>query len=252
MQNRYKSTVVEEERYFLALVRYIHLNPVRARIVSSLEDLAQYPWSGHSVLMGQQKASFQEADEVLLRFGEKAGLARQELVRFMGAAESNRDGNVFGGAGGGLVRSIGGLSELGEHRRGPKWAYDERILGSGEFVTQVLGQGGEVGLETVASEEQRQAAYAELARIVSALLSVEVAELFSGSRRREVARARQIVSYIATRKLGVQTQIVARTMKVSSPAIVAAARKGPVAMTGLGMTVEHLVSESKKTGMLIK
>jgi hypothetical protein len=54
------------------------------------------------------------------------------------------------------------------------------------------------------------------------------------------------------RKLGVQTQILARTMKVSSPAIVAAARKGPVAMTGLGMTVEHLVSESKKAGMFIK
>jgi REP element-mobilizing transposase RayT len=252
MQNRFKSTVVEEERYFLALVRYIHLNPVRARMVSSLEELAQYPWSGHSVLMGKQKASFQEKDEVLLRFGKKAGIARQELVRFMGDAEARRDGKVFGGAGGGLVRSIGGLSELGEHRRGPKWAYDERILGSGEFVTKVLEQSGEEGLEMIASEDQRRAAYEELARRVSAQLDVDVGELFSGSRRREVARARQIVSYVATRKLGVQTQTVARTMKVSSPAIVAAARKGPETMTGLGMTVEDFLSESNKAGKLIK
>jgi REP element-mobilizing transposase RayT len=53
-QNRYKSIVVEEEPYFLELVRYIHLNPVRAGVVKTLEELATYPYSGHAVLMGHR------------------------------------------------------------------------------------------------------------------------------------------------------------------------------------------------------
>jgi len=49
-QNRYKSILCEEETYFLELVRYIHLNPVRAGIFSSMKELNRYPYCGHSVL----------------------------------------------------------------------------------------------------------------------------------------------------------------------------------------------------------
>ena len=49
-ENRYKSILCNEETYLLALVRYIHLNPVRAGIVSNLDELNRYPWSGHSAL----------------------------------------------------------------------------------------------------------------------------------------------------------------------------------------------------------
>jgi hypothetical protein len=46
-QNRFKSIVVEEEPYFLGLLRYIHLNPVCAGLVEDLQALDAYPWSGH-------------------------------------------------------------------------------------------------------------------------------------------------------------------------------------------------------------
>ena len=52
-QNRYKSVVCEEDTYLLELTRYIHLNPLRARLVEDLNALDKYPWSGHSVLMGK-------------------------------------------------------------------------------------------------------------------------------------------------------------------------------------------------------
>ena len=51
-QNRYKSIVVEEEPYLLELVRYLHLNPVRATGVPDLRALDRYPWTGHSALAG--------------------------------------------------------------------------------------------------------------------------------------------------------------------------------------------------------
>jgi putative transposase len=51
-QNRYKSILCEEEPYLLELVRYIHLNPLRAGMVYDLDKLDRYPWSGHAVLLG--------------------------------------------------------------------------------------------------------------------------------------------------------------------------------------------------------
>lgn len=51
-QGRYKSVVCEEEPYLRELVRYIHLNPVRAGLVKTIEELDKYRWSGHSVIMG--------------------------------------------------------------------------------------------------------------------------------------------------------------------------------------------------------
>jgi hypothetical protein len=48
-QNRYKSIVVEEEPYLLELVRYLHLNPLRAQVVPDLRRLARFPWTGHSL-----------------------------------------------------------------------------------------------------------------------------------------------------------------------------------------------------------
>src|SRR4030066_1672423 len=46
-QNRYKSIVCEEETYFLELVRYLHLNPFRAKMVKIIDDLDKYSFTGH-------------------------------------------------------------------------------------------------------------------------------------------------------------------------------------------------------------
>ena len=54
-QNRYKSVVCEEDTYLLELTRYIHMNPLRARLIEDLKSLDKYQWSGHSVLIGKQK-----------------------------------------------------------------------------------------------------------------------------------------------------------------------------------------------------
>ena len=73
-QNRYKSTVIDEERYFLALLRYIHLNPVRTKLVEDVRSLKDYAWTGHRVLPGKQRMALQDSDEVLGRFGVRAGM----------------------------------------------------------------------------------------------------------------------------------------------------------------------------------
>jgi hypothetical protein len=59
-QNRYKSIVCEEEPYLLELVRYIHLNPLRAGMVANLDALDHYRWSGHAVLIGNRRLDGQD------------------------------------------------------------------------------------------------------------------------------------------------------------------------------------------------
>jgi REP-associated tyrosine transposase len=54
-QNRYKSVICEEDPYLLELIRYIHLNPLRAKLVEDLKGLDNYLWTGHSALLGKRK-----------------------------------------------------------------------------------------------------------------------------------------------------------------------------------------------------
>ncbi len=76
-QNRYKSILCQEDSYLLELVRYIHLNPLRAKQVSDLKKLEHYPYCGHSVLLGHNANDWQSVDETLKLFGEKMSAARR-------------------------------------------------------------------------------------------------------------------------------------------------------------------------------
>ena len=136
-QNRYKSFLCEEDPYLLELVRYIHLNPLRAGIVKDLKDLSKYWKSGHSVLMGKRKNEWQDIDYILALFDNKNTSARRSYSDFVkkGIKQGHRPDLV----GGGLVRSVGGWSALSALRSvSSRIMGDERILGSGDFVEGVL------------------------------------------------------------------------------------------------------------------
>ncbi|MDG5816763.1 transposase [Chitinispirillales bacterium ANBcel5] len=78
-QNRFKSVICQDQGYAAQLIKYIHLNPLRAGKVKSLEQLERYSWCGHGFLLGNPGSmgeSFQDRDECLVRFGndELAGV----------------------------------------------------------------------------------------------------------------------------------------------------------------------------------
>ncbi len=82
-QNRYKSLVCEEEEYLLELVRYIHLNPLRAGLVKTIDELDGYPWCGHAMLMGKGDLPGQLTAEILTRFGKSISGARRRYRLFV-------------------------------------------------------------------------------------------------------------------------------------------------------------------------
>jgi REP element-mobilizing transposase RayT len=80
-QGRYKAILCERETYLLELVRYIHLNPVRASLVSNLGD---YPWSSHSVYLGYIDQSFVEKEFIFKLFSENECVAAKKYLQFTG------------------------------------------------------------------------------------------------------------------------------------------------------------------------
>ena len=114
-QNRYKSILCQEDAYLLELVRYIHLNPLRAGLVDDLKQLDKYPFSGHGVLMGKHKQSWQNNDGVLSLFDKRVGSARRAYRAFVskGMDQGRREDLT----GGGLIRSTGGWAAVKELRK---------------------------------------------------------------------------------------------------------------------------------------
>jgi hypothetical protein len=71
-QDRFKSVLCQDQEYAMELIRYIHLNPLRAGMVKTLEQLKTWAWCGHGYLLGVENAygeRFQNREECLRRFG---------------------------------------------------------------------------------------------------------------------------------------------------------------------------------------
>ena len=223
-QNRYKSILCQKDAYLLELVRYVHLNPLRAKLVSQYGSLAAYPYCGHGAVMGRRKIEWQDTQYVLRFFGNKTLTARNEYSRFVrgGIAQGNRSDL----SGGGLLRSHGGwsgvkvLRETGDYQKG-----DERILGDGNFVSEVLEK-AEENLNEKYRLKVRGYDLNRLIKRVSELLDVTQDELFDSIRDARRTNARSILCYWATEKLGTPQSQLARMLNRTQSAITYAVRRG--------------------------
>ncbi len=80
-QGRYKAILVEKDSYLLELCRYIHLNPIRAKLVKKIED---YPWSSYLAYLGKRpKPEWLEVDWCLSQFGNSRKEAIEEFITFV-------------------------------------------------------------------------------------------------------------------------------------------------------------------------
>jgi len=216
-QNRYKSIVCEEELYFLRLVSYIHLNPLRAGLAESLEDLERYPWSGHAVVMNRIRHEWQNRNYVLGYFGKRESSALQAYREFV--AEESVRGRQPELTGGGLIRSTGGWSEVKSLRkRQEKQFSDERILGSGEFVKEILNDVEESVKERLpATAAATEAGEGLLTACEEAGISVQA--LQAGSRKRKCTELRKRLALGYVLELGMSYAGAARLLGISAAAV---------------------------------
>ena len=216
-QNRYKSFLCEQDPYLRELVRYIHLNPLRAGIVKDLKGLKTHPQTGHCVLVGRVKHEWQDTDYVLRLFGKNLAAAKRAYLNFVaqGIGRGRRPELV----GGGLLRSVGGWSALKAIRStGMRTMGDERILGSHDFVESVLRQAH----ETYDQQFLAMAKGVELDSLIGAVadhFQIEPQIIKSASKQRTVSRARAIVCCLAVDQLRLRAADVARKLSLTLSAV---------------------------------
>jgi REP element-mobilizing transposase RayT len=216
-QNRYKSIVCDEDTYFRELVRYIHLNPLRAQIVADLGQMDRYPWSGHAVLMGRVNHPWQDADGVLAWFGSRKQEASKAYRAYV--AEGIPLGRRPELVGGGLVRSLGGWSQVRTMRAVEmRTQADERILGNGDFVERMLRE-AEERIKRQVPISRRLAQARQYIERECAGRGINIAELLGVSRRAPIARLRQTLACHLVSELGLSLAETARLLGVTTSGI---------------------------------
>jgi len=223
-QNRYKSILCQQDPYLKELVRYIHLNPLRAGLVDAYGVLRKFAYSGHGVLMGECRHEWQNTEYVLSLFSPDLSEARIQYDRFVeqGVMLGKRKDLV----GGGLIRSLGGwtaaqpLKPEGERIKG-----DERILGDGDFAQQVLGACQE-RLERRYRFEAQGYGFDWLVDQVAKLFNLERDIVTRPGRYPDTVKARSVLCYWAVRKLGLSTLELSRRLNVSQPTISQSVKRG--------------------------
>jgi hypothetical protein len=216
-ENRYKSILCDEESYLLALVRYIHLNPVRAKIVKTIKELDGYPWCGHRMIIAKDEYPWIDRAHVLGQFAGTRRKAIGEYRRFV--QEGLGEGRNSMLTGGGLIRSQGGWSQvLALRRKGEKELSDVRILGSGDFVDRVLQEAEERQLRQM-KLQRRGKGIEEIIQEECRKRRVSEEELRKGSRRSRVSEARAAIAYRGKEELGISGAEIARYLGVNTSSI---------------------------------
>ena len=264
-QNRYKSVVCEEDTYLLELTRYIHLNPLRARLVEDLKSLDKYQWAGHSAILGRRKNPLIPALEKEvpsaeggLSFSLSSGKGKkqnpvnpvkpvkkekplaektvEDVLQFFGKSlkEARRRYRVFVEKGikhghrtdlqgGGLIWSAGGdrASLIGQKKEDREKA-DQRVLGSGDFVSEILQHAN----EDADRKKGRNISMAEVISRVCKEFDIKIDALMLDIRRAPYTHARSIISYFSINELDYSGVDVAKALNVSRASVSKARSRG--------------------------
>lgn len=179
---RYKAVLCDRDAYLLELVRYLHLNPVRAKLA---EDPADYHWSSHRAYLGRKWIPWLSTEPVLGIFHSERRVAGRAYARFIaeGLPQGHRDD----------------LYEV----------WEQRYLGDETFVERLERQVRE------ALPKVRAVTVTDILRIVGEEFSCSVKEMISSSQRRVAARARHWVALLASEVAGERINAVALVVRRS-------------------------------------
>ncbi len=239
-QNRYKSIIVEEESYLLDLVRYIHLNPLRANLVKNLKELAEHKWSGYSVIMGNSEKNWQDKEEVLVRFGKSIKKARENYQKFV--EDGIKQGKRTDLTGGGLIRSMGGLLNVMMNKRaGNSELGDDRVLGSGNFVEGLLKNEEK---KDKTSKEVKRIGINKIKQEIERHYKITEEELTGKSQKRNITTARGVLSFIAMKYAGKNGNQLAKIMNVSSSGISRMYARGGKIISGDSKIMVEILGEN--------
>ena len=191
-QGRYKAILCQSDQYLGELVRYIHLNPVRAKMVRRPQD---FPYSSHRAYLGLDEAWVVDVEPVIRHFGANKKLARERFQLFVRAG-----------------------MKLG-HRDEFYRADEGRILGSEEWVAETKNRICEIprGARPQVKTRSRLDAQA-LMRAAEKVTGMQAQELCGGRKTRAVVLVKEAM-IIVGRELGASNADLARLLGLDASVV---------------------------------
>ena len=224
-QNRYKSIICQEDAYLTELVRYIHLNPLRAGLVEDLKGLADYAFSGHRLLSGNGECAWQDDAYALGFFAKRPVKARKAYLDYIRVGvDMGRRPELVGG---GLIRSLGGWAEVKKMRQKgmDRIKGDERILGDSDFVQSILSQANEK-FERRYEFKRLGCDMDHVADKVAEIYEINRDAIFQKGRQKIRSDARGLFCYWCSNDLGITQTTLAKKLGMTVSGIGYAIRRG--------------------------
>jgi len=223
-QNRYKSILCQKDPYLLELVRYIHLNPLRANIVENYSSLGKYKYCGHGFILGNKRNDWQDVDYVLGFFNRKIRIAQGRYKEYV--SEGIKKGRRPDLVGGGFIRSLGGWSEARKLGKGEgRHKGDERILGDSQFVLNVL-KDSEERFERKYELKAKGYDIDALAERVEGIFGMEPGDIYSPGKYKRLIKPRSVFCYWAVRELGETATSLAKGLGLTQAGVSKAVLRG--------------------------
>ena len=183
-QGRFKAIMVDQEAYFSRLLRYIHMNPVRACLVNRPEE---YYWSSHNAYLRNTKIEWLTVDFGLSRFGSPKESSVKNYVSYMAMEETE--------------------SHLDELRCKFK---NNHILGGREFVNS-LGDNNILEIDT-------QSILKEIAKAVCRYLQLDEESIYSSTQTHKTSFAKALISIVAKQAKKISVEESSHYLKKSTSA----------------------------------
>jgi len=179
-QDRFKSVATQDQNYVLEMVRYVHLNPIRAGLCNDLRELASYRWTGHPAVMGKGGTPFQDCKALLHCFAAAPTVARAKYESFIEAGLRMPDDD-------GVVSAIR-RSNTGVEARGDTGCW---VIGAPAFVRRALAQDS-IRRARVARYARQNLDLKSVLRIASRMTKVKGSEILTRKRTGAGAEARKV------------------------------------------------------------
>ncbi|MBI5327113.1 MAG: transposase [Deltaproteobacteria bacterium] len=166
-QGRYKAILCDRDEYLLVLIKYIHHNPVRAKIVERPDE---YEWSSYRhYVQRQEQAGIVDTDHVLRMFSEDKTTARK-LFRAYISERAGMGGDE-------IYRTV-----------------DQRILGDEEFIEKVKEKSnGNIN----SGKRPWQYSLNTIMGVIEIAYGVSLKEIRSSGKDRALTKAKTVLSLVA-------------------------------------------------------
>jgi REP element-mobilizing transposase RayT len=218
-QGKYRSILVEEGSYLLELIRYIHLNPVRAGLTPDLDSLASDPRTGHQqVISGRPSGWFDPADVLQWFINQSAG-PREAYLDYLRTGLSGSEPEAL--ETGNWLLGKNGLAAASEKAlESRRYLCEGAILGSREFGVKTAVEAQKSMRGSVRTREIREEKIGELIDSVCRELCVSRTSLLEArSKAPSAVRARRMLVRALSGSLGLSRSVTARILGITPAAV---------------------------------